>query len=334
MKKELRINIIVTLISTLLILVTAEIVMRFAWEMKGWVKRPIYQRSFNPYIRYELVPNVKYGKISINSYGFRGPEYPLEKPANTFRIVMLGDSETFSILLPYQDTLSAQLENILNKNSKSLHYEVLNFGLEGYNTFQELEQLKTKGLKYNPDLIIVNYCLNDPEPGEYYFDKSFLTRHSALWRYINVRIKKILIKRERKKLGIKTEMDHYNYYYQPKYFNRLQKAVLEMADISQKRGSKLVLVIFPTSSLSVKDFHENYPYWRMHKLLKGIPADNIVCIDLIDEFNRLAVTPQDVSISYNDNESHKNGFANGISADYIYRILTSNKLINTPNNNY
>ncbi len=328
MKKELRTNIIITLISTLLVLTTAEIVMRYAWKMKGWVERPIYQRSFNPYIRYELVPKIKFGNININSDGFRGPEYSLKKPANTFRIVMLGDSETFSIMLPYQDTVSAQLEDILNKNSRSLHYEVLNFGLEGYNTFQELEQLKAKGLKYGPDLIILNYVLNDPEPGEYYFDKSFLTRHSALWRYFNVRIKKILIKRERKKLGIKTEVDHYFYYHQPKYFTRLEKTILEMADISKQNcNKKLVLVIFPTSSTIVKDFREDYPYWPLHKLIQSIPSQNILSINLIDEFNRLNMTPETVSVNYALGESHKNTAAHIVYADYLYRLLKANNLI-------
>ena len=117
MKKDFVINILISVISVFFILLTAEIIMRFTWEMGGWVKRPIYRKSANPYLRYELVPGAKSGHISINSDGFRGPEYSILKPANTFRIIMLGDSEIFSIMLPQVDTLSSQLENLLNQRS-------------------------------------------------------------------------------------------------------------------------------------------------------------------------------------------------------------------------
>jgi hypothetical protein len=240
---------------------------------------------------------------------------------------MLGDSETLSVMLAENQTLAAQLEAILNKHSLKTRYEVMNFGVEGYSTFQELEQLQTKGLKYNPDLVILNYVLNDPEPGEYYFEKNFLIRHSALARYFFFRIKKSAIKKERKKLKIKDEIDNYYYYHQPKYFNPLKGAVLEISDIAKEHDNKLVMVIFPTSSIMVKDFREKYPYWPLHKLIKTIPSDNIVFIDLIDEFNRLGLTPQQVSINYEYDESHKNAQALGVSAEYIYRVLKEQKII-------
>jgi hypothetical protein len=320
-------NILISLISVFIILLSAEIIMRFSWEMGGWIKRPIYKKSSNPYLRYELIPSAKSSNISINSDGFRGPEYSIAKPADAFRIIMLGDSETFSVMLSQNETLSAQLENLLNQESHNLHYEVLNFGVEGYNTFQELEMLKTKGLKYNPDLIILNYVLNDPEPGEYYFNKTFLMRHSALVRYFTYRIKKALIRRERKKLNIRTEIDNYYYYHQPKYFIPLKKAILEMADIARERKNKLAVVIFPASSIMVEDFKESYPYWTLHKLIKSINSDNIIFIDLIDEFNRLSMTPQSVSINYTYDESHKNAVALKVSAQYIYETLKSHRVI-------
>jgi len=301
--------------------------MRFSWEMGGWVKRPIYRRNPNPYLRYELVPGAKTLNISINSDGFRGPEYSIPKPANTFRILMLGDSETFSFMLAQNDSLAAQLENQLNQKSGPVHYEVLNFGVEGYNIFQELEMLKTKGLKYKPDLIILNYVLNDPEPGEYYFQKTFFMRHSALVRYFSYRIKKALIRRERKRLNIKTEVDNYYYYHRPKYFIPVKEAMLEMADIAVKRGNKLVVVIFPVSSIEVKDFKENYPYRKIHELVKSINSDNIIFIDLMDEFNRLGLTPQGVAINYKYDESHKNAPALKISAQYINGLLRLRRVI-------
>lgn len=325
-KKPSRANILVLIASIFIVVGAAEIIMRFAWEMGGWVKRPIYRKSHNPYLRYELIPKAESGYVSINSDGFRGPECPVSKPNNAFRIIMLGDSETLSIMLPGSDTLASQLENLLNRNTSSLHYEILNFGVEGYNTFQELEQLKTKGLKYKPGLIILNYVLNDPEPGEYYLNKTFLMRHSALVRYFTYRIKKGLIRRERKRLNIHSELEHYNYLHQPKYFNHVKKAILDMGDIAKNEGIKLAVVIFPGSSIEVKDFKENYPYRPLHELVKSIKSDNIIVIDAIEEFNRLGMTPQSVSINYIYNESHKNAFALKVMANYIYHRLKNDKI--------
>ncbi|MDD4899205.1 MAG: hypothetical protein PHG68_01230 [Candidatus Omnitrophica bacterium] len=86
------------------------------------------------------------------------------------------------------------------------------------------------------------------------------------------------------------------------------------------------MVIFPTSSIMVKDFHENYPYWALHKIVKSIPGNDIVFIELIDEFNRLNLTPQQVSINYQYDESHKNPAALKVSAEHIYKILKFKKL--------
>ena len=260
---------VIPIISCLFVLFAAEIIMRLSWRMSGWVERPIYQRSANPYLRYELVPGALSGNIRVNSDGFRGPDYPQPKPEGVFRIVMLGDSETLSIMLAEREALAAQLEDELNQGGAKPRYEALNFGVEGYNTFQELEQLKIKGLKYDPDLIILNYVLNDPEPGEYYFNKTFLIRHSALARYFTYRIKKALIRRERKKLGIKTEVEHFYYLHQPKYFLRVEKAIQEMAETARAGGSKLAVVIFPVSSLMVTDFRGGLPLFRDSRLGQG-----------------------------------------------------------------
>ena len=42
--------------------------------------------------------------------------------------------------------------------------EVLNFGLNGYSTEQEARQMKTFVNSFKPDLVVLNYCLNAPEP--------------------------------------------------------------------------------------------------------------------------------------------------------------------------
>ena len=320
-------KIFVSFLAVASFLFLSEMGLRLFWEMAPSVRRPFYQRSKNPFIRYELIPNAESGSVKINSAGFRGPEIKIEKPKDTYRILMLGDSELFSILLPEKDNLSRQLEKLLNEKSSGLKFEVLNTGVEGYNTYQEFEVLKDKGLRYYPDLVVLNYVLNDPEPGEFYFGNNFLSRNSALYRYCVYRVKKGLIKRERKRLKIKTEPDHFNYLHSGESFIHLKNTILEMSSMLEERKIKLVVNIFPVSSLAVNDFKENYPYGHLHKMIKDIAHKNIIWVDAIEEFNRLGMTPQEVSINYQYNESHKNAKALGIMAELLYRVFQENKLI-------
>lgn len=122
----------------------------------------------------------------------------------------------------------------------------------------------------------MNYVLNDPEPGEFYFGNNFFSRNSALYRYVIYRVKKGLIKRERKRLNIKTEPDHFNYLHSGGSFIHLKNTILGMAAMLGERKIKLVINIFPVSILAVKDFRDNYPYGHLHKMIKDITDNNII----------------------------------------------------------
>lgn len=87
-----------------------------------------------------------------------------EKTNNTFRIIILGDSFTEgSGVESIEQTYPYKLEDLLNKNSKSLIYEVYSLGIGGYNTHQELVLLEELGLQYNPNLVILQYHPTDIE---------------------------------------------------------------------------------------------------------------------------------------------------------------------------
>jgi len=117
-RKDIFINICLGLVSVFLVLCAAEIIMRFAWKMGRLPDRPLYQRSADPYLRWELKPGSHHACVEVSADGYRGPVRPVRKPANTFRVLMLGDSETLSLLTPEQDTLAAQLENMARGHSQ------------------------------------------------------------------------------------------------------------------------------------------------------------------------------------------------------------------------
>ena len=67
--------------------------------------------------------------VSVNSIGIRDFEYPSIPLSGVYRILALGDSQTFGNGLELMDTWPKQLEKILNQTDNDSHFEVLNAGL-------------------------------------------------------------------------------------------------------------------------------------------------------------------------------------------------------------
>lgn len=107
----------------------------------------------------------------VNRAGFRGPPWSKVKPDRTFRAVFLGDSFTFGEGVWHKDTFVARTADLLNIDlaAGATRVQTLNLGVGGYNTFMQ-EQLLSRALAYDPDLVIVVYVLNDPEPPLYRSD--------------------------------------------------------------------------------------------------------------------------------------------------------------------
>lgn len=311
----------------LALLLYCEIILRLFWQMSG-LKGELYRRSANSILRYELKPGARlnipghFEDIRINSDGFRGPDYPFTKGPGVFRIVMIGDSVTFSRLLKFEDCLTQRLETMLEASCPGRDFEVLNMGVEGYNSFQELEVLKTKAFKYQPDLVVVYYCLNDPDYPEYFFKKNFLNRHSLLARYLLYRSKKHRIKEDRRRRGIKSDVDAYSYFYSTDCWPQARDAVLEMARLTQVRGVRLVLLIVPEMSLAVKDFRGGYPFWQINEMIEGLSHENMTVIDPLREFSRRDLKKEDLTVW-----TYPNLTANNVIAEYAIRILREKGLV-------
>lgn len=114
--------------------------------------------------------------VTINSKGLRNPEIPYEKPANTYRILALGDSWTFGFRMNEPDAYPRQLERILQTDAAARgdtrRIEVINSGVVGYSTDQEAAYLSVEGWKYQPDLVLLNYYpVNDTHNKLYKYKK-------------------------------------------------------------------------------------------------------------------------------------------------------------------
>ncbi len=114
--------------------------------------------EYHPRFGWKPRPNLRKARfhsrapISTNSRGWRNlREFAFEKPANTRRIVLLGDSFTFGEDEEDEHIWPALLQESLR------NWEVINLGVHGYGTDQELLVLEDEGVRYRPDIVILAF---------------------------------------------------------------------------------------------------------------------------------------------------------------------------------
>jgi lysophospholipase L1-like esterase len=102
-------------------------------------------------------------KFVTNSRGFRNTrEFNYEKPANVLRVLSIGDSHTQGYEVRQDFTFSAVLERYLRRELNE-RAEVINAGVSGFSTAEELVFLENEGVKYRPDVVLLGFFANDFE---------------------------------------------------------------------------------------------------------------------------------------------------------------------------
>jgi lysophospholipase L1-like esterase len=126
---------------------------------QGFGHRP--QQSFR--VAYQSHQGQAYDVlIQTNDIGLRDQNYPQAKAPGNFRIIMAGDSVVFGVGVNLEETLPKQLGQALALQQASLSYEVMNWGVAGFNIEQSLQWLEVgQASSYQPDLLIMGITLND-----------------------------------------------------------------------------------------------------------------------------------------------------------------------------
>lgn len=86
----------------------------------------------------------------------------LPKADGEYRILALGDSATFGWGVPQNQIFPFRLEQLLQSRLQR-PVRVINSGVGGYNTVQELTYFKREGVELQPDLVMLTYVENDIE---------------------------------------------------------------------------------------------------------------------------------------------------------------------------
>jgi lysophospholipase L1-like esterase len=276
---------------------------RYAVEVKT--------KSDDPKIGHEHKPNssayLMGVDVEINSDGLRDREYSVARNSSR-RIAVLGDSLTFGWGVAKQDTFEELLEAKLSKVRPT---EMLNFGHGNYNTQQQVNLFKKKGLKYEPDEVVVFYFINDAE----------VTPVRSNWLWVSrLRSVTFLWSRMRGLLTRAAPGQTFETFYSALYeddqpgFIAVKEAFLELQGICESNGLGLKVIMLPElHNLVAYPFSAEYA-----KVFDFLVANDIAVIDLTESFagyedaEGLWVAPDD---------AHPNALAHGMIAEYSFDFL-------------
>ncbi len=287
--------------SVLIALLVCEVVIRvfsMAPEVV-YIEKWRVRLASNPKIAYEPIPNLdstgkevryyQYDGMS-NGMGYRDYDHSIEKPEGQKRIVIIGDSVAQGLWINDDTKIySVVLEKTLQ--SMGHNVEVLNFGVSGYNTQQEVETLIDKGLQFDPDLVILGYCLNDKfqddggiygtllaeqakskDLGKHTAPKKLnpLVKHSDFLRFLKFVVFRSESKEQPKNDAGKIVAELYNENNVEKYFGVL-------GELSKEHGFDTQVFIFP--DFGKRDEHllagwENYEYAEEHRSIQVLAENN------------------------------------------------------------
>lgn len=271
------------------------------WKYANDLKRV----SANPEISHEHEPGAGGGlymgvPVKINAQGLRDREYAsVEKEPGVVRTLMLGDSLTFGWGVRVEDTPSKLLEALLNRNSGGKRQEVINSGVGNYNTSMEVAYFLEKGYAWQPDVVVLNYFINDAEPTPIRHG-NFIVENS----YAAVLALSAIDQISRSYFGRADWRAYYQDLYRPdaEGWSKTKSAIEKLAAYCAEHQIKLVIANYP--ELHVLD---DYPFPDATNAVSGVAQLLLVpFIDLLPAVK--AEVPATLWVSPGD--AHPNATAN------------------------
>ena len=291
------------------------------FSMEMWKYAVAMKRSVpDPKLSFVHEPNTEAflmgHDVKINSLGLRDYEFSPEKPPGVYRILVLGDSTTFGWGVAMNETASKILERELNANPLPGYqqFQVINAGVGNYDTVQEVEYYKTRGRELHPDMVILVYFINDPEPVPR--QKSiWLIDRSYLVAFLTNRLDGVM-----RKLGTRPGWKAYYaslYHDDQPGFQACKAALLDLAATTREEQTKLIVALLP----ELHEINQSYPFTAEHQKIKDVVAPTgVPVLDLIDGLKgrgpeeTLWVTPLD---------DHPSGKANTLIAAQLRAAIAA-----------
>lgn len=247
-----------------------------------------------------------------NSLGLRERELPQYNLSGENRILFLGDSVTFGLGIPLEDTFVRRVERALGEGHRTI-----NLSSPGINLEKELASLTTVGQCYEPNVVVWVYFPNDIEhmgwsPGysgiEPHLDSLF--KSWLFYEYLKAQVHLQL-----SNVGLrKSYLKEIQGAYAGKPFEQFTFAMGQMAFWCQRRRIRLLMVAFPfIESL------EDYPMQESHqRVLKAAEQLGIPALDLLPALRSTPTRALQLNPVF---DHHPNRLANDLAAREISAFL-------------
>jgi lysophospholipase L1-like esterase len=228
--------------------------------------------------------------VAINSRGLRDEEFAVPKPADTYRILNVGDSIAFGWEVHLEETYGKRLEASLNSRGDGRRYEVINAAIPTWNLEAERNYLLQEALGYEPDLVILDVTIvNDirgPGPEAMHQNRrltGWLRDHTYGWPFLATNVRFVLARHYGPEaiavLNPPTEVTKY-YPLERDHpaWDKVWQPLAEMYQASSERGIPFIVVAFPTAYQLSSLAHPDVP---QQVLGERAEAAGIPFIDLL-----------------------------------------------------
>jgi lysophospholipase L1-like esterase len=308
------------LFTTLLLILIIDrlLLLYFGLPLWEWDEKLHYKHRPN-IVRHWVSYNNK--PIIINAYGQHDDPFPIKKPSKELRILNLGDSITMGHGVTKDETYSKYLETFLLDSLKNYQtVQVINTGVQGYSTFQELEVLK-RGMNFQPDVVTIGFCLNDvTEPfavnknlggiGLDYHNVtqapnkflSFLLNETGFGRLIQkIRIRKLDAKQEKlnEVWDVKKMLSNQNDSTYQSQWNFTLNELSRIYSLCKSQNFKVILLMFPYTF----QFYNSNLSWAQQLLIKHADENGVSYIDFLYVFeNKLGPNSEKINDYFLDED--------------------------------
>ena len=313
----------------------------YAWELVA-SRRMVWEVHSTPGSGYTLMkPDSHYVwqsiPVDINAHGLRGIETTYEKPPGTYRILNLGDSVVMGWGVREEDIYGQQLEALLNERaSGDLRYEVVNAGVPGWSLDNALAYLQAEGLKYEPDLVVLDVTIaNDingrsallavDEPGVF----RWLSVHTYFWPFLQSQAAWAKARAQgRDRVDTIDPPTNPAKYFpldpQSERWTERWNTVLEINGLAGETNTRVVLILFP---LEFQVLDESYPTLPQEIFVTKAAEAGIPVVNLLPAFQQACREKPDGACHLEDRYlfadvwMHPSAFGHGVAATELGDVL-------------
>lgn len=274
-----------------------------AWPFEEGIRSMPWLTLKDSNLRWRFPP-----KPERNSLGLLGHEIG-EKRDDHLRVLFLGDSLVWSGVTSSDDLYTQVIERHLNDRriAAGRQVEVINAGVPGYTTYQELEFLKTYGLDMRPDLVVLGFVFNDVyykylhrpternmlalEPGAllHRFDtRSFpgaLVGSSYLAHELAYAVQVLARKvRRSPSFPFESKVDFYLAWKEYGWADTIP-LIGELRELLKARGVPLMIVVFPVSTQvddKYRSLNREYVLYPQRRIRRICSDHDIPCLDMTE----------------------------------------------------